>query len=287
MDAHVERLLTRDQVISRRQHPELAACLRRLIRAGELSPILPGIYAATGAASLLETRARAACRYHPRAVIVGAAAAALTFWKELPVDTIEVAGVRGRVATGGFTFTERIVPPALVQSRPGLRIADPAVTALDLVPEHGGAGIDQALRTRRATVAAMRRALELTPSRNGNPVRAAALHASRDTPWSELERRLHELLRAAGITGWSGNVRIGPGWRTYVPDIVFHDVPLIIELDSRKFHGSDRFDYDRERGNDLMLAGYRVLRFTWHHVTQRPEWVVRQVRAAIELCRAA
>lgn len=287
MDADVERLLERDRVISRRQHPELARRLHRLAATGAIRTVLPGIFAAADTAHLLEIRARAACRYHPRAVIVDEAAAALTFWKDLPVDTIQVAGVHSRLRVAGFAFTERTVPPALTRSRPGLRLADPAITALDLVLAHGGAAIDQLLRTRRATLAELRRALALSPGRSGNLARAAALAASRDNPWSELERRLHALLRAAGITGWSGNVRIGRGWRSYIPDVVFHDIPLIIELDGRGFHGADRFDDDRERGNDLLLAGYRVLRFTWHHVTQRPEWVVRQVRAAMELCRAA
>ena len=51
-----------------------------------------------------------------------------------------------------------------------------------------------------------------------------------------------------------------------------------IEVDGRAAHDdwSDRFDDDRARHNDLLAAGWRVLRFTWAHL-QDPEYVLRQI----------
>jgi very-short-patch-repair endonuclease len=38
---------------------------------------------------------------------------------------------------------------------------------------------------------------------------------------------------------------------------------------------------DRCRQNQLLLAGWTVLRFTWYDVLHRPAWVVAQVREAL------
>ena len=38
---------------------------------------------------------------------------------------------------------------------------------------------------------------------------------------------------------------------------------------------------DRERDVELTLAGYRVLRFTYEQVTERPEYVIQAILAAL------
>jgi very-short-patch-repair endonuclease len=38
---------------------------------------------------------------------------------------------------------------------------------------------------------------------------------------------------------------------------------------------------DRERDVELTLAGYRVLRFTYEQITQRPKWVANCIAAAL------
>jgi hypothetical protein len=62
-------------------------------------------------------------------------------------------------------------------------------------------GHRSSLRTRATTLAHLQRAMELTTARVGNPTRRQLLLDSRSEPWSEAERSLHRLLRAAGITG--------------------------------------------------------------------------------------
>lgn len=39
-----------------------------------------------------------------------------------------------------------------------------------------------------------------------------------------------------------------------------------------------RFRADRRKGNDLVAAGWVLLRFTWHDVTDRPEATVARIR---------
>ena len=48
-------------------------------------------------------------------------------------------------------------------------------------------------------------------------------------------------------------------------DIAFPDRRLIIELDGWASHGvRSAFEPDRIRGNELLLLGWHLLRFTWH-----------------------
>ena len=55
-----------------------------------------------------------------------------------------------------------------------------------------------------------------------------------------------------------------------------------MEIDGRGYH-SDRvaFEQDRWRQNDIVLAGWRVLRFTVEMLRTRPHLVTATVRAAL------
>jgi hypothetical protein len=97
------------------------------------------------------------------------------------------------------------------------------------------------------------------------------------------EGQLHEILRGGGIDGWRAGVAVrDAGGIIAVVDILFDLVRLVIELDGRRAH-SDRaaFENDRRRQNRLVNAGFTVLRFTWADLTERPESVVHEVRAAL------
>jgi very-short-patch-repair endonuclease len=65
-------------------------------------------------------------------------------------------------------------------------------------------------------------------------------------------------------------------------DFAWPSCLLAVELDGREHHDDLPALYrDRVRQNDLVLAGWTVLRFTWYDVVRRPKWVVAQVRAAL------
>lgn len=91
---------------------------------------------------------------------------------------------------------------------------------------------------------------------------------------------LVKLLRAAGITGWRSNVRIGG----YVVDVAFRAAKVAIEVDGWAFHSDqEAFQKDRERQNSIALQGWQVLRFTWLDLVQYPERVLATIRAAIRV----
>lgn len=94
------------------------------------------------------------------------------------------------------------------------------------------------------------------------------------------ELRFQAILTRAGITGWSANARVRlPDGSFARADILFAEIKLVVEVDGWSAHGSkDAFQRDRERQNRLIAAGYRVLRFTWQDINERPDHCADQVR---------
>lgn len=68
----------------------------------------------------------------------------------------------------------------------------------------------------------------------------------------------------------------------YEVDAVWLKQKLVIELDGRKFH-NDAFALaaDSEKSRYLRSLGFRVLRFTWNDVIERPGWVIGELRRAL------
>ena len=65
-------------------------------------------------------------------------------------------------------------------------------------------------------------------------------------------------------------------------DFAWPEQRLVVETDGFAFH-ADRRSYreDRRRNNALVLAGWRVLRFSWEDVLHDPAHVVEVVRTAL------
>jgi hypothetical protein len=78
-------------LVSRRDHPELAASFDSLMRQGKLTAVLPGVYAVPEIAQTWQTRVRALSLRHCHAVMLGAVAARVSFWPDAPLDRIEAA----------------------------------------------------------------------------------------------------------------------------------------------------------------------------------------------------
>jgi len=269
-------------VLRRREHPRLGGTLDRLLRDGRLLAVLPGVYVEAARADDLEVRLRALQAWRPDAVVTGSAAAKLTFWPELPVSTVTAALSRLDCRPHGYQIERRCVPAELVLDAGGLRLTAPALTALDLCASRGGEAIGAVLRSRRATLADLEQAHIASGGRRGQQERRRLLLDSRDEPWSEAEREAHRLLRAAGIKGWQTNLRVEAGRDCYYLDIAFPKARLALEIDGRALHSdSAGFERDRSRPNDLVLAGWTVLRFTWRMLEEHPEAFVSAVLQAL------
>jgi very-short-patch-repair endonuclease len=277
-------------VLRRADFPKLNRRLDGMLRRGTLITPLPGIVCLPGAATDPSVALRAGWLWAgPDSVVTGRAAAQLTFWPDADVGVISYAVPRRRtVSWGRWQLSCRRMPPEYLWHRGSVMITSPAMTAVDLaVDPDGGDIIDRALRSRTATLEQMWEALRLCPDRPGNRIRAALLRDSRDEPWSESERALHGLLRKSRLTGWTTNCWLDLPNLTdrggYV-DVLFKRERLAIEVDGYEFHADrEAFERDRRRRNELELAGYRVLNFTWRQILDDPDWVIDCIRRALAL----
>lgn len=97
-----------------------------------------------------------------------------------------------------------------------------------------------------------------------------------------LEPRMARLLRVHGIEGWAFQFEVVISGRRYRIDFAFPQWRLAIEVDGyRKRSSPEAMQRDLERQNDLVHAGWTVLRFTWHDVVRRPEYVARSILCAL------
>lgn len=114
--------------------------------------------------------------------------------------------------------------------------------------------------------------------RAGSAATARLLCAARDRAASEAERKAMGLLRDAGLIGWVRGYRIGE----FEVDLAFVGSRVAIEIDGWAWHSDvERFRHDRRRQNALVLAGWTVLRFTWHDLSRRHD---RRFRALTLIC---
>ena len=250
-------------LVSRRDHPDLAASFDWLVREGRLTAVLPGVSAASELAHAWQTRVRALGLRHRDAVLLGAAAARVSFWPDAPLDRIEAAVPSALKPQPGFFFNRRYIPAELIIERAGLRYSVPALTAIALATFACSDAVDIALRARAATLAGMYEALRMTPHRAGNRERLQLLIDSRGQPWSAAERLGHRLLRAAHIKGWETNLPVLVGGQ------VFSISTSRSSSRSWRSRSTDgcmrrmRISSSRTAGGRTHSAdGWRVLRFT-------------------------
>ena len=66
------------------------------------------------------------------------------------------------------------------------------------------------------------------------------------------------------------------------PDFLWRAQRLAVELDGHAFHGTRQaFERDRRRDQQLVVAGYRVVRFSWRQVVEGQAEVVATLRGLL------
>lgn len=264
-----------DGLVLRREHRNLGKAIDRAVRRGTLRKLASDVYADAGRSGELPLRVRAVMAAEPTAVITGRAAAALTWWAGLAVPVVTAAHPRRpKSPLPGLRWQRTRVPEELVVETDELRLAAPALSVLDLIPELGGAAIDEALRGRAVTLPQLEAALALTPGRPGNVERARLLVDSRDEPWSEAERTLHGAFRELRLpcpfrTNYPVPMADGT---THPVDIALPELLLGFEVDGFAFHHSRRaFDRDHLVGLDMARSGWQLVRITANQTTDTPD----------------
>ena len=273
-------LAANDGLLMARDHRRHKSSFSRWVREGKLVRLMRGVYAHPNHHP--HDRVRAVLAAIPGAVVADETAMAIWFGPERPLGVISVCTPGRRRPQPGYRFTQRPIPRE--HARRG--VMKPPLAAVDLADEDPS-WLDELARRRIAGPRQYEQILAEFPGRPGNPARRRRVARSRSRPWSPAEREYHDLLDAHRVTGWVGNHPIQVGEQIYVPDIAFEAEKLVIEIDGYAHH-SDRssFESDRRRRNDLTLAGWTVLQFTWAMLDD-PEQIVRTVRGARSRLRRA
>ena len=274
--------------------------LQRRVGSGAWERVQPGVFALRGTPDTTE-----------RALLAATLAAG------------GVAGVSHRAAAERWGQKRQQAAPREISStrERGLRLAGVTVhRSRDLHPDHittvDGLPVTTAVRTlvdlgqvepwfvvrdffehliaRQTTTVPAAHAALLLHSRRGRSGcgalrRVLDERALLDRPTeSVLEAAFADLCRRAGLPRASYQYRLRLGGRERWVDFAYPDLKIAIEVDGFEHHATvTGFADDRVRGNDLALAGWTVLHFTWAQVIHRPGYVVSVVRRALLAATAA
>ncbi|WP_237707889.1 DUF559 domain-containing protein [Hoyosella subflava] len=160
-----------------------------------------------------------------------------------------------------------------------LGVTDIPLTILETAVElrEGSVFLDRALQKHTA-LPILRAVHERNSGRTGAVAARHLMDAAEQGGSSAAERMLHQLLNRAGLVGWQSHL-----WSCgYEIDVAFVRARLAIEVDGWAWHrDAHRFRADMERQNVLVNAGWRVLRFSWHHLKNEPSRVLSEIVAAL------
>ncbi|MFP5021671.1 DUF559 domain-containing protein [Pseudonocardia phyllosphaerae] len=287
----VDLVARQDGVVARRQALACGVSTRTIARrrgAGGWRELHPGVYLVAGHRLTADGRVRAAALWGGDDAVVSGIAAAywLGMW-ERPPERIELTLPRrtDRPSRSGVRVRGRDLAPIDVGRHRGVAVTSAPLTVLQTaaaVP--GGATfLDRALQ-RWVSFDALHQAHCRTLGSWGSRRSGELLVAAADRADSAAERRLLGLLRQAGVDGW---VRALP-FEEWAVDVAFPAERVAVEIDGWAWHVDvERFRNDRRKGNALVAAGWRLLRFTWDDLDRRPDMVVRRIRHAVAAAEAA
>ncbi|NDZ93453.1 DUF559 domain-containing protein [Streptomyces sp. SID6673] len=261
--------------------------LRRRVLTGEWVRVARGVFRVADRKIDARMRMRiGVLRAGPGAALAGAAAA---WWHTLVTTvptTVTVIAPHGRHGSRipGATVWHRTLDCDDVTSKDGLAVTAIPLTVLDASVDIGVRVMDSALLRGKVELEDLLAAQKRNSGRRGSPRARAMVAAMSEGARSEAERRAVALLQRSNVTGWVTNLPVGG----YILDLAIPEHKIAIEIDGFAYHSdAEAFQHDRERQNDLIANGWTVLRFTWHDLTTRPQWVLAQIRAAIRQAAAA
>jgi very-short-patch-repair endonuclease len=173
--------------------------------------------------------------------------------------------------------------PRDVRWRKDLPVTSPARTAVDLAGVLTPLELEDVLAVcldrGLASVNEIRSAMERAPQSRGIGTLQRLLdRGGFARTKSSYERKLLAMIAQAGLPRPLTNHVVAG----HEVDMVWLDRKLVVEFDGRKWHGDRRaFENDRRRDQDLVVAGYRVIRITARQLEQEPLGVIARLAVAL------
>jgi very-short-patch-repair endonuclease len=266
-------VLARDQL---RTYGMSDAAVGRWVQAGRLHRLHQGVYAVGHTVLTTHGRWMAATLATGGALSHATAAAAWDLRPSGGAIHVTVPGTVGRARRNGVRVhrSTTIVAEDITSHR-GIPITTRERTLADLARTLTGRDLEELLDRAEHDIDFGRLRTIAPPS-----LRAALSRytAGSTITRSRLEETFLRLCDDHGLPRPEMNVRI----EGVTVDAVWRAARLIVEVDGYRYHrGRTVFRTDRERDVRLEVAGWRVLRFTWEHVTERPAWVAGSIRALL------
>jgi len=181
--------------------------------------------------------------------------------------------------------------PSDLTRRDGIVCTNATRTCIDLgasLPEpHLERVIDQALHRRLTHIDRLAARFLQLARRGRNGIAAVRAVLCRVDPAlapaeSDLETMLAQVLRRHGLPEPVRQHQVTVNGHAFRIDFCYPEARLAIESDGFAHHGHRQaFERDRFRQNLLVLAGWRVLRFTWRQICTDVTTVARQITAAL------
>lgn len=264
------------------------------LRSGRWHRVHNGVYRIAGqprsfqqelTAARLATGPDAAISHRPAAASQG-----VRLPEPAPVE-ISVARHRAPRRAGVIVHRSRDLTPDQLVVVDGLVVTGPTRTLVDLGQVVPWWVVDRALEhflaTKAVTVPQVRAALahHSRHGRDGCGALRRVLEArglGDVSPEGVTEELLARVVRDAGLPlPVHQHEVVLAGTRRRI-DFAYPELRIAIEVDGYEFHAApSQFELDRARGNDLVLAGWTVLRFTFLQLVHRPGWVVAQIARAL------
>jgi very-short-patch-repair endonuclease len=219
------------------------------------------------------------------------------FW--LPTPEVTSPRPRRHRTTEGIVHRSRVLPEHHLIVVDGIRVTCLARTLFDLAgvlrnPAQVERALDNCIADRRVTTRQIGDMVgELGKrGRKGTRLMRELLLARGEgyvATASELEARFVKLCRKFGIPEAVRQQNTGDAdkWIARVDFAYPPPLRIIIELDGRR-HWLSMLDHESDLVRDAKLtaAGWRVIHFTWHHLTQEPDFVVATLRQLLATAAA-
>ncbi len=280
-------------VVSRRQ---LIACgltdpaITLRGRRGSLHRVHRGVYSVVGGPALSPkgrlTAAVLACGAGASLTHSGAGA----WWSLVELDgrqpEVTVPGGAGRKLPGIRVHRTRGIDRRDVWERERILVTSPARTALDLAGGMAPGALRRLLRQAQADgILSLGQLHDVLTRANGHRGAPALLAAIDDRPTptrSVAEDVLLDLLDAAGLPRPEVNPKLALAGARLMPDLLWRDRDLVVEVDGLRFHaGIVAREDDARRQAILEAHGYRVLRVSYAQLTRCPEQTIARIARAL------
>jgi uncharacterized protein DUF559 len=264
------------------------SAIHERVRRGRLHPYYQRVYSVGH--TKVSARARMwaailACGGPAVAVPSHRSAAALWDIVATPTGRVDVTTLRRNASTNAIrVHRTRTLEPEDITTRDGLPVTTPTRTLIDLAnvltPQRLERACHRAEILRLLDAAVLGQRLADLPGRRTKAL-AAALDSLAPGPQAtrrELEERMLALIAQFDLPRPLANHTV----EGHEVDFYWPAAKLIVETDGAATHLTPTaFEQDRIRDAELTVAGYRVVRFTWRQLRDRPHTVARTLKALL------